>query len=150
MTIVAEINRTLGIRTHRLIGRVTVAEFLDVLAFYRDQPHLAQADMINFVDEAADVSALVPTDIATLKATFRQLHEHLRLEVIRRCAWVCPHIGAWDHLEAWLQDRHSRDGAAAEVCLVAKLEEASVLFDRDELDAVSSGVGFVELQRFDR
>lgn len=148
MTIIAHINHGLGIRLHRIVGRVTADDFLEAVSFYRAHPEAARTDMISLVDDGVDVSGSRPADLETLRSAYRELYAELRLEVVLRSAWVCANVRAWPLLEEWLRDRHSRDGMATEVCLVTRLDEADCMYDEIELAAVRSGAGFEPLQTF--
>jgi len=149
MPIIAHINYATSIRVHRILGRVTAAEFLESVDYYRAHPHLGRTDLINLVDETVDVSAFAMKDLELLRGAFREFYEELRLEVVLRSAWVCPNVRAWPLVEEWLRDRHSRDCMATEVLLVSRLEDAKSLFDSDELALVRDWIGFSELKRFE-
>lgn len=148
MPIKVSFNRTLGVRIHQVRGRVTAAEFLALLAFYREHPHLARFDLINLVDEGAETE-ISAAELSQLREAFVQLQAHVRPFLVRRSAWVCPNVRAWPVLESWLHGRHSRDAMHIEVCLVAELAEADCLFDAIELAAVRDWAGFEEIALFE-
>jgi hypothetical protein len=148
MPIAAHINNDLGIRVHRIFGRVTAQQFLASVNYYRAHPDVARTDLISLIDEAVDVSSFAPGDLEVLRTAFQELYKELRIEVVLRSAWVCPSVRAWPLLEEWLSDRHSRDHMATEVCLVTRLDEADCIYDASELAAVRAWAGFEPLRTF--
>jgi hypothetical protein len=148
MPIAAHIHTALGIRVHRIFGRVTAQQFLDSVNYYRAHPDVARTDLISLIDEAVDVSSFALRDLDALRAAFRELYNELKIEVVLRSAWVCPSVRAWPLLEEWLRDRHSRDHMATEVCLVTRLDEADGAYDASELAAVRAWTGFQPLRSF--
>ena len=148
MTIALSLNRPLGIRVLRVSERIAADEFLALAAFYDERPHLAHFDLINFIDADANPE-ITAADLVLLRQTFAQLQARVQPLLVRRSAWVCPNVRAWPLLEAWLHERHSRDGLHIEVCLVGELAEARCLFDAAELAGVADGADFEEIARFE-
>jgi hypothetical protein len=128
-------------------GVLTNAQLAGLGAAHFQNRAWASADAINLIDEDLDVSQVDYSQLDGLRQHYRALQSSLDLHLVRRAAWVCPNPSAWSLLEYWLADRHSRDGQGTDVCLVASLAEASLLFDAEELDAVGRWSGFSELHR---
>lgn len=139
----------LNFQVVKLEGVLTNAELAGLGVAHFQNPDWARADAINLIDEALDVSKIDYSQLDVLRQHYRALQSSLDLHLVRRAAWVCPNPSAWTLLEYWLADRHSRDGQGTDVCLVASLAEASLLFDAVELDAVSRREGFTELHRIE-
>ncbi|GAM98653.1 hypothetical protein U91I_02288 [alpha proteobacterium U9-1i] len=137
----------LGFQVVRMDGVLTDAQLTALSQAHVGNRDWAAADAIHIVDEALDVSEVTYAHLDKLRALYRVLQASLDLHLVRRAAWVCPNPSAWSLLEYWLADRHSRDGQGSDVCLVASLAEASLLFDEEELATVSRWRGFTELHR---
>lgn len=144
MPIRISVNRQLGIRIHRVLGRVSAAEFRDLADFYAERRRLAHYDLVNLVDDNAH-SNITASELTQLKHIFEQLQTRVEPLLVRRSVWVCSNVRAWSLLEAWLHERHSRDAMRIEVCLVANLDQARCLFDESELAAIRDGTGFAEI-----
>lgn len=86
------LNRSLGIRVHRVTGRVTAAAFIELAAFYRDHPDLAQFDLISLVDEHT-VAYITADELSSLRARFIGLQSRLQPLLVRRSAWVPERAG---------------------------------------------------------
>ncbi len=144
MAVEISVNRPLGIRLHKFFGCLQPATFLALANFYRSKPDLAHLDLVSFIDEHAEPDIDIE-DIRRIKESFLNLQSSVRPVIVRRSAWVCPNVRAWPLLEHWLHERHSRDAMRIEVCLVAELDEAIGLFDRNELIAIRGATDFEEL-----
>lgn len=147
MAVSAYINEDLGIRVHRYAGSVTALELVALAQFYRANLPYVRIDLVNLIDEEAGGEEALQHHLKALRSEFRQLNRDSGLVLVRRSAWVCPNLGGWRFLEGWLNERHSRDGQDTEVCLVATLAEADLMFERDELSAIAEWRGFRELFR---
>lgn len=147
MTITLFENAALGFQAVKLEGVLSSAELAGLGALHLERPDWARSDAIHLVHEAIDVSQIDYALLDKLRTHYRALQAQLDLHLMRRAAWVCSNPQAWEFLEYWLADRHTRDGQGTEVCLVATLPEASLLFDPEELDAVAAWTGFAELHR---
>jgi hypothetical protein len=137
----------LSFQVVRMDGVLTNAQLAGLGAAHLQNRDWARADAVHLIDEALDVSQVDYTQLDVLRQHYRALQSSLDLHLVRRAAWVCPNPSAWNLLEYWLADRHSRDGQGTDVCLVSSLAEASLLFDAEELDVVSRWQGFTELHR---
>lgn len=137
----------LSFQVVRMDGVLTNAQLAGLGRAHFQNRDWARVDAIHLIDDALDVSQVDYVELDTLRQHYRALQSSLDLHLIRRSAWVCPNPSAWNLLEYWLADRHSRDGQGTDVCLVASLAEASLLYDAEELDAVSRWQGFRELHR---
>lgn len=135
------LNEQLALRVQRHTGDVTLSEFEKLISLYQSNPRIFLYDVIHLLDDTTifDFSAGA---LPALKADFRNLIEDAKLPLILRSAWICPSPSAWTLIEAWLHERHSLDGLHTEACLVAKLDEASSLFDQGELSAVRTMTAF--------
>jgi hypothetical protein len=147
MPIIAHINEDLGIRVHNIFGFITPNDFVELARFHRAHPQWVRTDLVSMVDADADVSSVTLQHLTALRSDFRQLHENASFVMVRRHAWVCPHVAGWRLLEEWLDGRHSHDGQGTELILVTDLASADRLFDQAELAAVASMQGFRELMR---
>lgn len=148
MPVKAYLNEPMGVRVHRIYGAVTVEDFLQLAQFYSENPHYAERDLINLVEEDADFRSITLADLPGLSQVFAKMQRGLRTAMIRRSLWVCAESYAWRLLEEWLKDRHSRDGRATELFLVATLEDGDCLYDRAELDAVKRWQNFEHYASF--
>lgn len=135
------INEQLALRVSRHTGNLSLTEFANLIRLYQSNPRVFLYDVIHILDDSTAFD-FGPEELPTLKGDFRHLVEGAKLPLILRSAWVCPSPKAWGLLEAWLHERHSLDGLHTEACLVATLDEASGLFDEDELSAVKNMTGF--------
>lgn len=143
VAIVAYINDELAIRVHRFSGVVTPGQVYDLATFYDSARPLVRTDLISIVGaDVQDTSALFLPELDQLRRRFRELHEASDFILLRRSGWVCQSRAAWSVLEAWLQDRHSRDGHGSELFLSANLAELDGLFDKDEISAVADFTSF--------
>ena len=129
------INENLALRVQHHTGRLGLAEFANLIRHYQSNPRVFCFDVIHFLDETSTFDFGVE-EIPPLKAKFAGLIEAAKLPIVLRSVWVCPSPSAWNVLEAWLFERHSLDGLHTEASLVGTLDEARVLFDEDELNAV--------------
>lgn len=143
MGVAARINESLGIRIHDYFGAVELSELLALAEFYQVNPGWVRTDVISVVHENATGHAILATHLDMMRERFRELHHKSDFFLVRRSAWICPNPSAWSLLENFLYDRHSRDGQGSEVCLVATMPEISILFEADEIAAVSSGESFL-------
>lgn len=142
MGVAARINEALGIRIHDYFGAVEPSELFALAEFYEANPSWVKTDVISVVHDEATGHAVLAKHLEMMRELFRELHKKSDFFMVRRSAWICPNPSAWSLLESFLYDRHSRDGQGSEVCLVATLPEISILFEADEIAAVSSGDGF--------
>jgi hypothetical protein len=126
---------------------LTIAELVGLGALHEERADWARADAIHLIGDTLDVSGLDYALLDKFRAHYRELHKGLDFHLLRRSAWVCANAGAWSFLEYWLADRHSRDGQGTDVCLVSTLDEANLLFDDEELEAVRRWQEFNELHR---
>jgi hypothetical protein len=147
MTITLFEHSDLRFQVVRLDGALTPEELVGLGHLHAARPDWAHADVIHLIEESLDVSQLDYTLLDQLRQRYRALHKELDLHLLRRSAWVCPNPRAWSFLEYWLADRHTRDGQGTDVCLVAALDEASLLFEPEELAAVEQWQDFSELHR---
>ncbi len=109
----------------------------------------AGADTFHIIDDNADLSEITDAQLDAMRAHYRTVHESIEFFLLRRSGWVCRSAEAWRVAEYWLRERHSRDGQGTEVYLAATLNELSELFSAEEIAAVASKMGFVELWRAD-
>jgi hypothetical protein len=107
----------------------------------------AGADTVHIVDEDADLSEISEGQLDAMRTYYRTVHGSIDFFLVRRSGWVCRSPDAWRVVEYWLRERHSRDGQGAEVYLAATLQALGELFLAEELEAVASRTGFVELWR---
>jgi hypothetical protein len=142
MGIVARVNDALGIRAHHYVGVIEPDDVFAMAEFYRANLGMVKTDILSIIDESATGHEVLAKHLESMRERFRELHRTSDFLLMRRSAWVCPNLSAWALIEDFLHERHSRDGQGSEVCLVATLEEAGILFEPDEIDAVRSGEGF--------
>lgn len=119
--------------------------FKKLAEFYTERRELLAHDLINLVDEDVEVADFTGEALGELRAIYRDLQVNADFMVQRRTAWVCSSLSAWPVLEAWLEGRHARDGQGTEFCLVARLEDASILFEAHEIEALRDWDGFREI-----
>lgn len=139
----------LGFQAVKLDGVLSSDELAGLGALHQQYPEWARSDAIHLVHESVDVSQIGYAVLDKLRTHYRALHGQLDFHLVRRSAWVCPNPRAWEFLEYWLADRHTRDGQGTDVCLVSTLPEASLLFDPEELEAVTAWAGLTELHRLE-
>jgi hypothetical protein len=149
LTITINSNEDLALHVVRFEGAVSFAELLQLGHLHKERPDFASADAVHIVDENADLSALTPEHLDILRKHYSELHRAIEFHVVRRAAWICRSPAAWTLAEYWVADRHSRDGQGTELCLVADLAAARILFADDELAAVKRWRGFKELARIE-
>jgi len=147
LAIIISENSDLKLHVVRFEARVMFAELCELGARHRERQDWAATDTFYIVDEGADLSDLTEGKLDVLRDHYRALHEGLDLFLLRRSVWVCRDAAACRVVEYWLKDRHSRDGQGADLMLVADLNDAADLFTREEIAAVHSDIGFVELAR---
>jgi hypothetical protein len=133
------------LRVNTFFGAVTPAHFKKLAAFYAVRRDLLTHDLINLVDEEVEVTDFTAEALGELRALYRDLQINADFMVQRRSAWICPSITAWPILESWLEGRHVHDGQGTEFCLVARLEDAGILFDAHEIEAVRNWSTFHEI-----
>lgn len=142
MPVKAFLNDQLALRVHIMHDAIQVGDFLEMARFYAENLHYTERDLINLIDDTADFSRITRADLPALAEVFASLQRGLRTAMIRRSLWVCANTHAWRLLETWLQDRHSHDGRATDVYLVATLDDGVCAYDRAELNAVTHWQGF--------
>ncbi|MBS0386688.1 MAG: hypothetical protein JSS00_15205 [Proteobacteria bacterium] len=135
------VNDRLALRVHRQTGAISVSEIKSLIELYRANPGIFMYDVIQILDDTAAFDFGVE-QLQPFKVDYRNLVEGAEPPILLRSAWVCPSPAAWTMLEAWLHERHTLDGLRTDTCLVATLDEAALIFDDDELDAVRSMMGF--------
>lgn len=141
MPIALHFNPAARLRLQEISGRTIAREFSMLLHYYATHRDIANADVFTFIDPDAEL-VVTPRDMRGLREGLLALQARVAPAVVLRSAWICPSVGAWAVLEEWLRERHSRDGMATEVILVANLEEAASLFDRGEIACVATRQGF--------
>ena len=139
----------LGFQAVRLEGVLSGAELAGLGVLHQQYPEWARSDAIHLAHDSIDVSQIDYSLLHKLRAHYRALQAGLDLHLVRRSAWVCANPQAWEFLEYWLADRHTRDGQGTDVCLVSSLPEARLLFDPEELEAVEAWADFAELHRLE-
>lgn len=150
MTITIYENAELGFQVVKMNGALTDRELADLGDLHLQNREWAKADAVHLLDQDVDVSGLTYAQLDALREHYRALQRQLDLLLLRRSAWVCPNPSAWRFVEYWLAGRHSRDGQGTDVCLVADLDGAALLFEKHELEAIAAWKGFAELQRLER
>lgn len=149
MPITLNLNRIWGFHVIRFQDPVTFEQLTQLGRLHQSLPSFASADAIHIVDENADLSALLPEHVDTLREHYATLQRSIDFYMVRRAAWVCATAEACRIVEHWLAGRHSRDGQGTEVCLAASLAEITPLFSKEEIDAVAAWSDFTELARID-
>lgn len=149
MPIRVHIHEERYLRVNTILGVVTPAHFEALAGFCTKRRDLLAHDLISLVDPDVIVAGFGASDLAELRQMYRALQLNADFMMQRRSAWICPSVAAWPILEAWLDGRHARDGQGTEFCLVARLEEASVLFEPEELEAVRAWRDFRDLALID-
>lgn len=129
-------------------GPVSVAELKALAAFNARNPALMAQDALNLILPGAHFTASM-ADLDALFDYYRSLFEPLRLEIMRRAAWVCLSPRAQPHLDHWL----AGDVKAAMTSSVrgfSTLEDAAdwLLLNTAELARVRTGDGFADIARF--
>lgn len=137
------------LRVNKFFGLVTPAHFRKLADFYTTRTELLTHDLINLVDEEVEVADFTAAALGELRAIYRELQMSADFMVQRRSAWICPSLSAWPVLEAWLDGRHARDGQGTEFCLVARLEDATILFEPHVIEAVRDWRAFREITRIE-
>lgn len=148
MPVKAYINDELALRVHIMHDAIRVGDFREMARFYAENLHYTERDLINIIDDTADFSAITRAELTVLADVFAALQRGLRTALIRRSLWVCANVHAWRLLEIWLKDRHSHDGRATDVYLVATLDDGECAYDRAEIDAVKQWRGFQQFATF--
>lgn len=141
MPIALHFNPTARLRLQEVSGRTVAREFSMLLQYYEAHLEIANADLFTLIDPHAEL-AVTPHDMIGLRQGLIALQKRVMPAVVLRSAWICPSVSAWVVLEDWLSERHSRDGMATEVILVASLKGAAPLFDRNEIASVATRTGF--------
>jgi hypothetical protein len=121
------------------------SELHAMAAFYRENRAFVRTDLISIVEDDARDASEVLQSLAQLRRDFRDLQTSSDFVVVRRSIWVCENPAVWAVLEAWLHERHSRDGQGTEVALVPTLASTNFLFSDDEIEAVARWEGFKEI-----
>lgn len=141
MPIALHFNPAARLRLQEVSGRTIAREFSMLVQYYAAHPEIANSDVFTLIDADTEL-AVTPRDMVGLRGALMALQERVMPAVVLRSAWICPSVSAWAVLEEWLSERHSRDGMATEVILVASLDEAASLFERDEIACVAARRGF--------
>lgn len=149
MAISLNLNRLWGFHVIRFGERVTFGQLVQLARLHQSLPSFAAADAIHIIDANADLSALLPEHLDTLREHYSKLQRSIDFYMVRRAAWVCATVDACRIVEYWLAGRHSRDGQGTEVCLAADSAEVSPLFSEEEIEAVENWSDFTELARID-
>lgn len=135
------VNDRLALRVHQQTGVISLSELKNIIDHYNADPDVFMYDVIQILDDTAVFDFNVE-QLPALKLDYRNLVRRADPPIVLRSAWVCSNPAAWNMLEVWLQERHSFDGLHTDPCLVATLDEAELIFDKDEIEAVRRMLGF--------
>lgn len=129
-------------------GPVSVAELRALAAYNARHPALMARDALNLIVPGAHFTASM-ADLDALFDYYRRLFEPLRLEIMRRAAWVCLSPRAQPHLDHWLGG-DVKTAMTSSVRAFTRLEDAAdwLLLSAAELAQVRAGAGFDDIARF--
>ncbi len=142
-------NAALALHIVAFEARVPFSEIEALGRIHAENLAWAAADTVHIIGEDTDLSEISDQQLDAMRAHYRAVHGGIDFFLLRRSGWVCRSPGAWRAVEYWLRERHSRDGQGTEVFLATTLQELDDLFSADEIEAVASRAGFVELWRTD-
>jgi hypothetical protein len=130
-------------------GGVTLAELRALAAFMAHNPAHLQRDTLNIIQPGSDFAAISLAELDTLFAYYTKLFAPLKLQIMRRGAWVCRSAAAQAHLDHWLRG-DTRKAMSSTVRAFDTLADAGdwLLLNPAEMALVERGQGFADVARF--
>lgn len=150
MTVVLRHSEQIELNLVEYTGSVSLAELVALADFQAAQPAMLSYDSISVVRPGADFRSVELSNLDEVFARYRELFRPLNLVILRRSAWICQSPAAEPHVRHWLGDRDTRGGLSSDVRRFESFTGAAdwLLLDAEELAALDSGAGFVDLARY--
>lgn len=130
-------------------GAVTLAELKALAAFMAHNPQHLQRDTLTFILPGSNFRTIEFSELDQLFAYYAQLFAPLKLQIMRRGAWLCLSPDAEPHLRHWLQG-DTRGLMSSNVRAFSTLADAAdwLLLNEQEQELVRRGDGFNTVARF--
>lgn len=148
MTVTLRHNESLELNVVEYQGAVSLAELKALAAYNARNPETLARDTLNIITPRTHFSATLG-ELDTLFAYYRTLFAPLKLEIMRRAAWVCHSAAAEPHIRHWLAG-DIRKAMSSSVRLFGGIAEAGdwLMLRPAEIEAIRRGEGFTDLARF--
>ena len=130
-------------------GAVTLAELKALAAFMAHNPEHLQRDTLNLIQPGCDFNAVALSDLDALFAYYTKLFAPLKLQIMRRAAWVRRSMASNAPLDYWLSG-DTRAAMSSTVRAFDTFAEAAdwLLLNEAEMRLVERGQGFIDIARF--
>lgn len=148
MTVILRHSEKLELNLVEYQGAVSLAELKALAAFNARSPEAMSRDALNIITPGTHFSVL-PEDLDSLFAYYRKLFSPLKLEIMRRAAWVCHSAAADGLVRHWLAG-DVRKGMSTSARLFGGIVEAAdwLMLRPEETAAIRTGEGFIDIARF--
>jgi hypothetical protein len=149
MTVILRHSETIELNLVEYRGGVTLAELKALAAFMAAHPAYLQRDTLNLILPGADFNACPTPSLDALFDYYRTLFAPLKLQIMRRAAWVCGSAAAQTALDHWL-GHDIREGMTSTVRQFTNLADAGdwLVLTEAEISLVESGKAFSDIARF--
>jgi hypothetical protein len=149
VTIILRHNENLELNLVEYTGAVSLAELKALAVFMARNPLHMQRDGLNLILPDADLSSIPLPELDRLFDYYATLFAPLKLQILRRSAWVCQSQFAQSHVRRWLSG-DTRKAMSSNVRQFGTLAEAGewLLLNEAEFSALQHDDGFTDVARF--
>lgn len=151
MTVVLRHNPALQLNLVEYQGSVTLVELAELARFMSNNSSRLTCDTLNWVRPNGDFHSVSLDTLDELLAQYRTYFEPLKLQILRRSAWLCQSEAAAEHVRHWVSGPDMRSSLSSNVALFETFADAGdwLLLSEAELTAVERGDEFTEVARFE-